>query len=164
VHIINLTFTPFNRTPFSILFRAIGVYVIWDGRQKIRPSYIGEGNILERFAKEHTRRFSRPIEGYVAVLGDISNRSHKPDARISERLLLEVGKIIDRYPTVNISEGFLKPIRDVFENHGVLKVNVNGFDPFFAPWSPRPLNTKKFIHLRRQDNGIGITHSWRRRS
>ncbi|HEX8069945.1 MAG TPA: hypothetical protein VF546_08340 [Pyrinomonadaceae bacterium] len=164
MHIINLNFTRFSRTPFSILFRAIGVYVIWDGRQKIRPSYIGEGNILERFAKEHTKRFSRPIDGYVAILGDISNRSYKPDARISERLLLEVGKLIDRYPTVNISEGFLKPIRDIFENHGVLKINVSGFDPFFPPWSPNQLKTKKVVRLHKERGQIYISHGWRRRS
>ena len=164
MHIINLKFTRFNKTPFSILFRAIGVYVIWDGRQIIRPSYIGEGNILERFATEHTKRFSRPIDGYVAILGDISNRSHKPNARISERLLLEVANLIDRYPTVNRAKGFLQPIREVFENHGVLKVNLSGFDPFFPPWSPTRLNSKKEIHLRKQDNQIFITHSWRRRS
>jgi hypothetical protein len=164
MHIINLKFFRFDKTPFSILFRAIGVYVIWDSRQIIRPSYIGEGNILERFAKEHTRRFSRPIDGYVAIWGDISNRSHKPDVRISERLLLKVAELIDRYPTVNKAPGFLKPIRDVFENHGVLKINATGYDPFFRPWSPHPLNTKKFIHLRRQGNQIEITHSWRRRS
>jgi hypothetical protein len=163
MHIINLTFTRFNGTPFSILFRAIGVYIIWDGRQRIRPSYIGEGNILERFATEHTKRFSRPIDRYVAILGDISDSSHKPNARISETLLLEVAKDIDREPTVNVAKGHVKPIGKVFENHGVLKVSVSGFDPFFPPWSPRLLNIKKFIHLRRQDNQIGINHSWRRR-
>jgi hypothetical protein len=164
MHIINLNFHRFDRTPFSVLFRAIGVYVIWDGRQIIRPSYIGEGNILERFAKEHTKRFSRPIDGYVSILGDISNRHLKADARICERLLLEVGKLIDRYPTVNVSKGFLKPIRDVFENHGVLRVNVRGFDPFFPPWSPHTLATKKDIELRRYGHQVGITHGWRRRN
>jgi hypothetical protein len=140
------------------------VYVIWYARQKLRPSYIGEGNILERFATEHTKRFSRPIDGYVAVLGDLSDRSHKSDARISERLLLEVGKLIDRCPTVNVATGHLQPIRKVFENHGVLKVNVTGFDPFSPPWLARQLVGNRLIDLRRQGDHIGISHDWRRRS
>jgi len=148
MHIINLNFHRFDRTPFSILFRAIGVYVIWDGRQIIRPTILAKETFWNGSRRNTRNAFSRPIDGYVSILGDISNRHLKADARISERLLLEVGRLIDRYPTVNVSEGFLKPIRDVFENHGVLRVNVRGFDPFSPPWSPRPWQQRNsFIYV-----------------
>lgn len=160
MHTINLEFVPFGKAAFSGLFRAIGVYVIWDAKNKIRPSYIGEGNILKRFANEHTDRFHRPINGYAAVLGEIDEKGVKSDAQICETLLLHVADATNRYPTCNVAEGFLKPIEEVFKRHGVLKVNIDGYNPFSNPKSARLLSHKKVIDLRKQGAELGLTHDW----
>lgn len=72
MHRIDADFLAFEEVSLRELFRAVGVYVIWDARQIARPSYIGQGKLLKRFGWEHASRFAAPIQGYVAILRSLA--------------------------------------------------------------------------------------------
>src|SRR5689334_11829001 len=123
---LNAHFRSFDEISLSDLFRSVGVYVIWDARQIARPSYIGEGRILNRFAVEHASRFSAPINGYAAVLGDTSRQSDKLDAVALEGVLLFVGEITDCFPTVNAATPSTKALNRLVRRHGTLRFAISG--------------------------------------
>jgi len=164
MHVIDIDFARLCYTPLGDLLGKIGVYVLWDGQARARPSYIGEGNILKRLVVEHIDRFAWPIDGYAAVLYQSSWQRAKADAEIVEALLLEVAKRTDRAPSTNVAPGKLRALDAIFRTHGSLRVNVRGFDPLMPPETAPSLSTTKQIVLRDvSDDSATIEHDWRLR-
>lgn len=165
MYTIRVCFDRFEEIPLPDLFGAVGVYIIWDGRQRARPSYIGQGNILKRLSRRghNGEKFAQPIRGYTAVLGDTSRKFYRGDSKIVETLLLEVAEEVDRWPTKNGQRGANTGIDRIFQKHGVLKVIVDGYDPLLPPWTAQPLINNKVIELRRLRDEIVLDHDWRMR-
>ena len=164
MHRIDAEFIPFDELPFSSLFRAVGVYVIWDARQIARPSYIGEGDLLRRFATEHASRFHAPIQGYAAILGNSGTRAHKRDAELTELLLLQCAAVTDRYPTVNVAAHRLSLLDRATARLGTIRVALSGRDPFTPPWArAKYFSTGARINARPAEAEHGFDHPWTRR-
>src|SRR5438132_6724667 len=104
MRVIKASFQRIVETILPDLIEAVGVYVIWDGQARARPTYLGEGTILKRLA-EHSTRFALPFDGYIAILGDLSSRTAKRESEIVEALLLSVAYETDRLPFHNQAPG-----------------------------------------------------------
>lgn len=148
----------------ELLDTPIGVYVIWDGRSQMRPTYIGEGNILSRF-ESHRLKFVAPIDGYIALL-DGDKRKAKKEATMLEALLLHIAHQTDRHPTRNSAGGKWKHLDRLFDRHGVVKFLIDGYDPFVAPRNSRQMQRKKQIRIgiTEEDDGdeaFLVEHAWR---
>lgn len=162
MEIIKASFDRLTEIRFVSLLRAVGVYIIWDGRAHARPTYIGEGALLKRLA-EHETRFVPPFDGYVAILGNRSSKTAKRNAEIIEALLLAVAEDTDRLPTRNIASGKTTGLDRVFRSHGVLRVSVAGYDPLAIPWQSRRLRAAKVIRLEDKGGTLHLSHDWRLR-
>ena len=162
MYIIRIKFYRLQEIRITELVGAVGVYVIWDGRAKSRPSYIGEGGILKRFS-EHSTRFSKPFDGYIGILGDDTTKVAKREAEIIEFLLLYVADDVDRVPSANKAPGKRKGLERIFRSHGHLRIRVSGYDPLGIPGQTRRLSTSKNIELKNTEFGIFVAHTWRKR-
>lgn len=160
---IHADFVDFEEIPFSALFRSVGVYVIWDARQMARPSYIGEGDILRRFATEHSRRFHAPILGYAAILGDDRTKAPKQEAESLESLLLLAADSTDRLPTVNAAPPRWSTVERLVGRWGTIRVRLDGVDPLSPPWKRARSLAGQRITVRPKDDAESFSHPWRRR-
>jgi hypothetical protein len=162
MHVIDACFRRLSDISIPDLLGEIGVYVLWSGRAKARPSYIGEGNVLSRLVDHHDR-FSKPFDGFATVLSgaDVPWQRAKSNAAIVETMLLWVARHTDRAPAENVAPGNFRALDDLFERHGTVRINVSGLDPLRAPeGSPRIQGCKRIV-LR---NGTGeLEHDWRYR-
>jgi hypothetical protein len=167
MHTIRVNSIRFHDLHIGDLFGRVGVYVIWDARAKARPTYIGEGNILTRFADHSNRdkrKFARPLDGYVALLGDKQEKYAKFEGKAVERLLLDVAKDTDREPTVNINPGAASVVGLLCETESTLRIVVQGCDPFFHPGHFHRLEKSKEIKAWLcQRREYEMTHDWRLR-
>lgn len=157
-------FLRLDEVAFPALIGAVGTYVIWDGRARARATYLGEGVLLERFAK-HAGRFAWPFGGFVAVTGDWTSARSKRDAEILEAVLLVIADDTDRLPIHNRSPGKVSRIRRVFQSHGTLRIRVTGLDPLMIPEQARPLQAPKVATVRfvAPEEPYTVEHPWRRR-
>lgn len=163
MEVFNPDFLRLSETPVADLFGEIGVYVLWDGQAKARPSYIGEGAILKRLV-EHTGRFAYPLDGYVAVVEASTWQRAKSISEIIEALLLAVASETDRTPSVNVAAGKLRGLDAIFRTHGTLRIHIRGLDPLLPPWESCLLPQVKRIVLRKDSNGdLELDHDWRLR-
>jgi hypothetical protein len=165
MHIINAHFERLSDISVLMLLGEIGVYVLWNGRAKARPSYIGEGNILNRLVTHHDR-FAKPFDGFAAVLSyqAIPWQRAKADATILEAMLLAVAEDTDRMPSTNIAPGKLRDLDDILRSHGRVRINVTGLDPLRPPEERPNLVTKKCIVLRfDKEEDFEVRHDWRLR-
>jgi hypothetical protein len=161
VRVIKATFERTSEVAVERLFGAIGVYVLWTTRAKVRPTYIGEGYLLHRLS-EHARYLSDRLDGTLAILGYGDTPLVKGDAQIVEHLLLAVAAQVDRAPTANMSGGSQGGVSEVFRSHGVLRINICGVDPLRDPLGPNTrLQVPKRIVLRASgDEPPTIEHGW----
>jgi len=141
--------------------------VIWDARAIARPTYIGEGNILKRFADHASRqekKFARPVDGYLAILGERSVGYHKSHGCVVEYLLLRVAAETDRVPSINRHPGKATLVRFLCDREPTLRVAITGFDPFANPSRARMLPSRKEIKvwLGREEE-LQVEHDWNRR-
>lgn len=163
MHVIDVLFERLSESPATFLLGRIGAYVLWDSQAKALPSYIGEGNILERLV-EHAERFALPLDGYVAPLDASTSQRAKADAEIVEALLLAVAHETDRGPSVNVARGKLRGLDAIFRSHGTLRLNVRGLDPLVPPRAARPITGTKQIVVRDSGDGTALLeHDWRLR-
>lgn len=112
-----------SKVPVSELFGFVGTYVLWDGQAQVKPSYIGEGNILKRVVA-HSRDYATPLNGYIAILGKATRAGAKRDAEILETVLLAAAAETRRSPPNNSQAGCLRGIASLFRRHGVIRVNL----------------------------------------
>ena len=128
MYVIDADFESLDMMPVSALFGAIGVYIIWSARADVRPSYMGEGNLIQRFANEHIERFGKNMAGYAAILSGRTTKQLKSDAEIVETVLLAVGEQIGQCPLQNDSRGRRKGIAKHYDaGHNVVRINVTGY-------------------------------------
>lgn len=165
MRVIKAEFEPLRDVSVDRLFGATGVYVLWTGRAVFRPTYVGEGYLLDRFS-QHAIRFGDALVGCLAILGYESTQKIKDEAQIIEHLLLDVAKQIDRFPIQNKSRGVAAGVKDMFNRHGVLRVHLGGIDPLRDPTIPSSrLAMSKVIELRRTREGvIDVVHDWNKRT
>jgi len=163
MHVINVIFQRLTDSTISDLLGEMGVYVIWDGFAKRRPTYIGEGNILRRLV-EHENRFIKPFDGFTTVLSspNIPHQRAKAEGTIVEAMLLWVANDTDRRPSVNVASGRLRALDDIFQQHGTVRINVTGLDPLQPPEAfPRIKGVKRIVLRAGSDGGIEMEHEWR---
>src|SRR5260221_9970864 len=106
---LNLDFRRLNEVNVTELFDTLGVYVLWDGRSRSVPSYIGEGDLLKR-VYDHSKVYAKPLSGYIGRLGDQSRRYFKTDAETVEAVLLHIADRIGRTPLHNRQSGSLTAV------------------------------------------------------
>jgi hypothetical protein len=156
---IELEFHRFCDVRLSDVLTRVGIYVIWDSQAKVRPSYIGKGDLLNRLAN-HDSNFSNPLDGYVAFLGDGSKTTHDKESLAAEALLLEVAKDTDRWPIHNKKDGHWTSIESFCRNHKLLRVSVKNCDPFAPPDHPRYLDAAKYIRCEMEADSYLYEHDW----
>jgi len=163
--VITATFERLQDVSVDQLFGATGVYVLWTASAKVRPTYFGEGYLLDRFSC-HVPRFGAGVIGSLAILGDDDTWRPKAAAQIVEHLLLYVADLVDRKPAQNKSPGIRAGVQKVFRRHGVLRVRIEGVDPLRDPvLSSSRLMEPKVIELRDAGpEGIDVSHDWNRRA
>jgi hypothetical protein len=160
--VINAEFKRLCDMALDRLPGAIGVYVLWSSKSWVRPTYLGEGLILERFAA-HAGKFPIPLEGTISILDNGTQKAIKTNAEIVEALLLYIAEEIDRFPSQNKNVGKHGQIEKVFTSHGVLRIRITGYDPLLGPRSSR-MNKEKIITLQTNRFGeIELSHPWKLR-
>ncbi|TAL36623.1 MAG: hypothetical protein EPN93_07305 [Spirochaetes bacterium] len=158
---LTVIFEKFEDYDFRDILYGLGVYVIWDSKSKAKPTYIGEGDIWNRFT-QHRNRFAEPIDGYIALLEGTTNVVKK-QSQIIEAALLEVAKTIDLFPNHNKKNGNWNHIDKVFDKHGVLKIYFEGMNPFKNPASHNtPMKNRKEVRItyNNTDNILEYDHNW----
>lgn len=157
---VTVEFVRFDDISFGKILRGTGVYVIWDSQAKVKPSYIGKGDILSRLSS-HAENFAFPVKGYVALIGNSGKEVEDNDALIVEALLLEVARQTDRWPPHNKKAGGIALLGRVFDRNGVIRATLKGSDPFGPPQAPRYLDEPKQIWFEIDSNGVGVVqHHW----
>jgi hypothetical protein len=143
-----------------------GVYVLWSSRASVRPSYIGEGYILDRFLS-HTKKSwaTKPLNGVMTILDGANPRELKWRAEVIEYALLWVAEEIDRFPPNNTSlgkmSGLHKLVSRADHDVGVIRINVRGVDPLLPPHRGTMPSSKS---IRIDMKEFEIEHGWRARS
>jgi hypothetical protein len=136
---IDLFFQRFCEISLSDAYDQTGVYIIWNGRAVVRPTYIGEGNVLRRFV-EHMKKpwAARPIDGVMAFIEDLTEARRKAYAELAEAVLLLEADRINRYPTQNQAPGkaraaLRKTLRAQGHSARTIRLHISGRDPFVPP-------------------------------
>ena len=164
MHVIDAVFRRLTDCSVPDLLGELGVYVLWDGMAKRRPTYIGEGNVLKRFT-DHVERDGRksrhPWDGYVALIRGSTRNVHKEESKAVERLLLDVAEDAGRNPRANAHPGSSSAVMG-FCRDETLRVEVRGCDPLVSPKSP--VQSKKEIKARATgEDSYDLEHDWRHR-
>ena len=165
MYTINADFDSFDRVSARSLFGEIGVYVLWSSRAHVRPSYTGEGNVMQRLATEHVNRFGDNVEGYVAIMNEGTEKERKMDAEIVEGVLLQVAPLIDQVPMHNEAGGKTKGLLKLFNaGHYTVRVKFTGYHPLRFE---SKINGTHDVRLRLSMVGSKIAiddieHPWRR--
>lgn len=163
MHVIDADFRLLKEIAVSALFGFVGTYILWDGQARVKPSYIGEGNVLKRIV-DHSKDYAMPLNGYIAILGEATRTGAKRDAEILETVLLEAAAETRRSPPNNSQAGSLRGIASLFSRHGVIRVNLTGYNPLSPPRLRRVFDERKEIRL--IDDGFGnifMSHPWKSR-
>lgn len=165
---LKLHFIRLSEVSLAAIYDEIGVYVLWSGKAKVVPSYIGEGNVLQRF-NDHTKKSwaARPIDGVIALIE--TKTRQKTYAELAEAALLDVATNINRAPKHNGNQGkpnaaLKKSLRYQNHNIGTIRLVFSGRDPLRTPSNP-PMRAKKWIVLRQSTEGWHIAEChWNNRA
>jgi hypothetical protein len=113
----------------------------------------------------HNDNFFPPLHGYVAILGyDDKNREiYKHRAELLEAALLLVAEETGRMSKANRQPARTGLMDKLFEDHGVIKINLGGYDPFRnINYSKLISENKKLIYIRAKGKTeFEIEHNWR---
>jgi hypothetical protein len=150
---IRADFRRFTAVTLQELIGAVGVYVLWSSHSCVKPTDIGEGELLTRINAK-SKVLARPLDGVLAIL------NHKVEAEITEAILLDIAEEVGKRPPRNRASGKWASIEGVFESHGKIKLYVSGKDPLKHPTAPI-LREPKLVELIDQDDSIDIIHPWR---
>ena len=164
MHIISATFEDIDEIAVSALFGALGVYVLWSPKAEKRPSYIGEGKVLSRFASEHIERFGVSAAGVVGVMQDGTASQRKQDAEIVESALFAVGADLGLSPTHNRAPGKWKGLEKLWDaRHSVVRIRCSGCHPLRLG---KRISGTDIIELRLEADeetfAVAAFHPWRR--
>jgi hypothetical protein len=140
---IDATFRPLKEVSLQETVGAIGVYVLWNRAADVRPSYLGQGVLLERIIAS-TKEFGTNLEGYIAIMQKGGESRRKTDAQILEHTLLVAAKRIDQFPTRNQLSGNLAALfKRGAAGHEMIRVNVRGHHPL--RWNCALRNTNSLV-------------------
>ena len=169
---IKLRFIRLSEISLADIYDEIGVYVLWSGKAKVVPSYMGEGNVLQRFA-DHMRKpwAARPIDGVIALIETKikSKTRQKSYAELAEAILLDVATHINRAPKHNGNQGkptaaMEKSLKHQGSSIKTIRLVCSGRDPLKDPSSP-PMSATKWVVLRLFAEGWKITEChWNNRA
>lgn len=125
---IDCKFQKFSETNLLDIIHYYAVCVIGDGKTKKKATYIGYSeNVVTRLFNLANNCLEFPINDYIALFED------EEEALLSETLLIDIGTETNRIQDHNRKPGSLKFIEKFYKKHGMVKINVSGFDPFSAP-------------------------------
>ncbi|HMV45068.1 MAG TPA: hypothetical protein PKL30_25040 [Leptospiraceae bacterium] len=160
--IIDLHFLKFKDIDLQLLMSSedVGLYTIWDSRAKVKPSYIGQGNIIQRFAV-HKKKYSFPIDGYIALYE--KSKTTKKDMEIAEAILLGFSELVDRFPSNNISSGAENFLRESVSKNNKLRLNMHNYNPFEHPKRSSEIVSKNIIELYFDDEDLVFDSLLRKR-
>ena len=165
VHIVNTKFRRLDEVTLADIYDEIGVYVIWNAHSEFRPSYIGEGEVLKRFACHLGTSWARRPLGGLIWLNDSGHtrKEQKWECELVECALLALGDYVDRGAIHNQSRGKAASLSHLLHRFGerTVRVNVTGYDPLFPPERPRLSKMKTFKVL---EDGKLDQDDWRSRS
>jgi len=71
---------------------------------------------------------------------------HKYESTVVERLILDVAKMTDRQPQVNVHPGHISRVLR-FCREEMLRIAVSGYDPLIPPSESKPLPRVKEIKI-----------------
>ncbi|MBI3806245.1 MAG: hypothetical protein HY281_01840 [Nitrospirae bacterium] len=161
---IHATFQRISDISLDTALNAVGVYVLWKGRSRVRPAYLGQGYIIQRILGHAKGQLS----GVVAIFDRGTPNQNKTYAEIVEAALLDIAEEVDRFPTENSKRGNWKEVLRAVSRHGKLRVTVREYDPLLWPGYPR-MSQKKVITIypvkdEYGDFGIAVDRPWNTRS
>jgi len=158
-------FVRLNKVSIEELINKNGVYVLWSYDAWTKPSYIGEGLILERIvshAKSYDKPFKKGIGGVVSMFNDDHPAKTKRNGEIVEVTLLEAASILGVSPKYNSSSGKFASILKRGINHSTIRINIKGCHPLW--WGNRINGTARFTWKYNDCEGWQLTEMpWRRR-
>jgi hypothetical protein len=165
---IQAHFQRLTDTTLSEVYDAIGVYVLWSGRATLRPSYIGEGNVLKRFVDHMGKSWAtRPLRGVMALMQEGTAKERKWKVETVESLLLYIAADVACFPSKNLSGGKVSGLEKLLRRQkgdvDALRVTISGQDPLMPPERP-PLRTPRCIDICEQ--GVrqwSVKHPWHHR-
>ncbi|HVC38239.1 MAG TPA: hypothetical protein VNF46_07555 [Gammaproteobacteria bacterium] len=167
---INAHFVRISEVSLADIYDVIGVYVLWSGKAKAVPSYIGEGDVLTRFSSHMKKSWAaRPIDGVIAFIDAPTLHKQKAYSELVEAALLSAAEAIDRYPVHNVSDGkpaaaLRKALNNQDHNVRTIRIVFSGRDPFRDP-SNLPMREEKWIVIREGAEGWHIDElHWNTRS
>jgi len=152
---VSATFHRFDRVSLWNVLQNTGVYVLWTEQGRRGPSYIGEGDLVNRLGS-HSHSAKGPIDGVVALTED------KEEARLVEAALLWCADEMGVRPRGQIKIG-QKTLKDCCGECSLLKVHIRGQDPMRAPSSPVMTGTKTIEFELDEDGELLFSMPWNRR-
>lgn len=163
MEIINAKFRNLYDVSFGECLKEIGVYVLWSGHAQRRPTYLGEGHIVDRVAT-HMKSSDKPfsssstLDGCVAIMDDGSEQKRKGDAEIIECTLLRAAEYLDLVPTHNSASGKRASLHRRGSRHETIRVNITGIHPL----RNTKLNGTARLTWRWEDGWELVEIPWRR--
>lgn len=143
-----LEFKKLSEVTLEEAYGTYGIYILWHGRAKTRPSYIGQGNVLKRFSA-HTEdpQMSWPLKGYIAIVGGQDRKMNKKQAELAEAILLDCADLIDKWPNGNVNIGHWRLAEHILEKYNAIRMYLTGYNPFLPPNLNAKWYDKKLIQL-----------------
>lgn len=159
VNVGKVKFHKFSEISLYDCVGTIGVYVVWDDKSRLIPTYIGKGKLFDRLASHHLK-FRPPLDGYVAIFGEIGEIRADQLAEMLEAMLLLAADETNRLSENNKQGGRLAKIKEYLKRHNLVRALITGYDPFSPPRCARYLpDNKKFLRAFIGENGsVEIEH------
>jgi hypothetical protein len=127
---------------------------VWDQNSDLIPTYIGKGNLFDRLDSSHSK-FKPPLDGYIAILGEVGDRKADQHAEMLEAMLLFAADKTNRLSKNNRQGGRLAKIKKQLRRHNIVRALIAGYDPFSPPRFRRLLSgDKKYFRAFVGDNGL----------
>ncbi|MGB9720569.1 MAG: hypothetical protein ACPL28_03690 [bacterium] len=142
-----LEFKKLSEVTLEEAYGTYGIYVLWHGRAKTRPSYIGQGDILKRFSFHVDSEMSWPLKGYIAIMGGQHRKTNKKLAELAEAILLDCADLIDKWPNGNAKIGHWRLVEHTLERYNAIRIYLKGYNPFRPPDTSLECDNKKLIQI-----------------
>ena len=162
---IDAEFIRFEDIAFGEILGTTGVYVLWTRTAAAKPSYIGEGDIVERVQSHRQQKEwgSNIQTGFVAVMRSDNPKQRKHDAEVVEAMLLDTAEDIGSFPTYNVHPGKFSRVFDrLGGSDRTVRVRVSGWHPLREA---SPIRGSVLLHARLFDgeegSGWDLEHPWR---
>lgn len=164
-----------------------GVYIIWDGRSQKKPTYIGQGDLMNRLYAHRDekdkytkmKKFAKPIDGYVIDIienrkkykdiditkynSEIKGKTLEQNAKLVEFVMLYLADQNGFTTTKNISKGIFNALEKKFlKNNRTLKIHISGYNPFINVNNLKQLKEEIIIKFKIIKNKIYLDGNYRK--